>query len=173
METTTASTFAQFGECFRCHGFKRAFDNFSHVAGGTCFRCGGTLREDIIKPAAQLDEYAPSRRAESIAVIAKVLSLVGQPIARDANGAKVSAWGFASYRKGDNERAFCAALSIAPDDVRARGWAAFCRKVRETMPTKGDAPMGYARRLVAHYTGLPADAVGAWLGETAAESVAA
>ena len=89
------------------------------------------------------------------------------------NGAKVSAWGFASYRKGDNERAFCAALSIAPDDVRARGWAAFCRKVRETMPEKGDAPMSYARRLVAHYAGLPAEAVGAWLGETVAESVAA
>lgn len=41
------------------------------------------------------------------------------------------------------------------------------------MPEKGDAPMSYARRLVAHYAGLPAEAVGAWLGETVAESVAA
>jgi len=45
--------------------------------------------------------------------------------------------------------------------------------VRETMPEKGDAPMGYIKRLAAHYAGMDVADVAAWLGEGESASVSA
>lgn len=44
------------------------------------------------------------------------------------------------------------------------------RKVRETMPEKGDAPMRYIKRLCVQYAGLTEDAVNEWLGEKVSEA---
>ena len=173
-----ATTFTFICECFRCNGFKGAFLPFSGVNEGRCLRCNGGLRDVCTKPIARLEEYEPGaakRRADTIATIAKVLDLVGAPIARDAKGHKVSPWGFAYRLVSDDMMVFAAALSMAPEAVRVRGWAAFCAKARETMDAeRAERVIRKTRALAATYAGTGTDGVGEWLGETAsAETVAA
>ncbi len=162
-------------ECMRCHGFPRAFATFGHIESGKCLRCGGSLRDVMVKPIHRIDDYcdgAAQRRAHAIAGIAKVLSLVGVKRVRVGKVTQ-SAWGFDTWRKGDNERMFAAILSTAPADVRARGWAAFCKKIQATMPEKGVAPMLHIENLLVGYTGVSLAQMSAWLGETETQAVAA
>jgi hypothetical protein len=167
--TTTATTFTSFGECFRCHGFRRAFSTFS-VNGGRCLRCNGRLREEITKPVARMSEFYPdaaARRAESIATIAKALELIGADVLRDEKGRKVSAWYFAYCVMGDDFRVLCAALTIAPEAVRVRGWSAFTAKARATLGDRAEKVIAAGRRIAAEYAGVGTDHVAAWLGEAA------
>ena len=173
-----ATTFTMICECFRCNGFKRAFSTFSHTNGGRCLRCNGSLRTVVTKPLARLTEYKPdaaANRADTIATIAKVLGIMGAPRQVDANGKAVSPWGFTYRTKGDDMMVFAAALSMAPEAVRVRGWAAFCAKARETMDAeRAERVIRKTRALAATYAGTGTDGVGEWLGETAsAETVAA
>jgi hypothetical protein len=172
----TATTFTLYGECFRCHGFRRAFATFSHTNGGRCLRCNGALREPITKPLWRLEEFegsAAKRRADSVAIIAKVLARVGEPAMRDAQGKKASEWGFAYRVKSDTLCIFVSALTIAPADVRVRGWAAFCAKARATLGERAESVIASARKKAVEYGGMGTDGVGAWLGETAEAARAA
>ena len=172
-----ATTFTMICECFRCNGFKRAFSTFSHTNGGRCLRCNGSLRTVVTKPLARLTEYKPdaaANRADTIATIAKVLGIMGAPRQVDANGKAVSPWGFTYRTKGDDMMVFAAALSMAPEAVRVRGWAAFCAKARATLGERAERVIRKTRALAATYAGTGTDGVGEWLGETAsAETVAA
>lgn len=165
----TATTFTLFGECFRCHGFKHAFETFSHMNDGRCLRCNGALREPVTRPLHMLEEFegpAAKRRADSIATIAKVLARVGEPAMRDAQGKVMSEWGFAYRVKSDTLCIFVSALTIAPADVRARGWAAFTKKARATLGERAESVIASARKKAVEYGGMGTDGVGAWLGET-------
>lgn len=167
--------FTTISECLRCGGLPRAFSTFGHIVNGKCLRCGGGLRDVRTAPIARIEDHcgdASKRRASAIAGIARVLSLVGAKRIQ-VNGVTQSAWGFDTWRKGDNERMFAAILSTAPADVRARGWAAFCKKIHATMPEKGVAPMLHIENLLVGYTGVPLAQMSAWLGETETQSVAA
>jgi hypothetical protein len=169
---TTATTFTIISECFRCHGFKRAFSTFN-VNSGRCFRCNGGLRTIVTKPIERLAEVkgdASQRRAESIATIAKVLSIVGAPAPRDLDGKCVSEWGFAHRVKSDTIMIFASALTIAPADVRRRGWAAFCAKARATLADRSERVIEDAKRAAAAYAGLTEQMVDAWLGNAMREA---
>jgi hypothetical protein len=171
----TATTFTIHTECFRCNGFKRAFSTFS-VNGGRCLRCNGSLRETVTKPIERLVEFkgdAATRRADSIATIAKALSLVGQPATRSAEGKKISDWGFAYRVESDTIRIFASALTTAPADVRARGWAAFSATARATLGERAEAVIATARARATEYAGVSAESASEWLGETPATTLAA
>lgn len=163
------TTFTSFGECFRCHGFRRAFSTFS-VNDGRCLRCNGRLREEITKPVERMAEFHPdaaARRAESIATIAKALEFIGAPVPRDEKGRKVSPWHFAYRVTGDDLRVLCAALTIAPEAVRVRGWRAFTVKGRATLGDRAEKVIAAGCRIVAEYAGMPEGEVAGWLGEVA------
>lgn len=167
---TTAPAFTFICECFRCAGFKRAFSTF-RVNDGRCLRCNGTLRDIVTKPAHRMDEYLPAseRRAQSIATIAKVLSMVGADAKRDEKGRRMSEWGFTYAQKNDDCLIFAAALTTSPDDVRLRGWSAFCAKARAKFPAERAEKLIVAtRNRVIAFSGLTPETVGAWLGESVA-----
>ncbi len=172
-----ATTFTFICECFRCAGFKTAFTPFSHTNGGRCLRCNGGLRDVCTKPLSRLEEYEPGaakRRADTIATIAKVLGIMGEPRQVDANGKAVSPWGFVYRMKGDDMMVFAAALTMAPEAVRVRGWAAFCAKARATLGERAERVIRKTRALAAAYAGTGTDGVGEWLGERAtAEAMSA
>ncbi len=172
-----ATTFTFICECFRCAGFKTAFTPFSHTNGGRCLRCNGGLRDVCTKPLSRLEEYEPGaakRRADTIATIAKVLGIMGEPRQVDANGKAVSPWGFVYRMKGDDMMVFAAALTMAPEAVRVRGWAAFCAKARATLGERAERVIRKTRALAATYAGTGTDGVGEWLGERAtAEAMSA
>ena len=170
-----ATTFTFICECFRCNGFKGAFLPFSGVNEGRCLRCNGGLRDVCTKPIARLEEYEPGaakRRADTIATIAKVLGIMGAPRMTDANGKPVSPWGFTYRVKGDDMMVFAAALSMAPEAVRVRGWAAFCAKARATLGERAERVIRKTRALAAAYAGTGEDGVGEWLEERAVEASA-
>lgn len=154
-----ATTFTTICECFRCGGFKDAFTHLRLVNDGKCLRCDGKLRDVVTRPVAELAAYYPDAealRAETIATIAKVLTVIGKAATVDAKGKRVSVWGFAYHAKGDDALMFCAALSRAPEDVRRRGWAAFVRTVNAEMPQRAEKIIAQARARVAQFTGLHA-----------------
>ena len=161
----TARYFSLFIECPRCAGFAGAFMHHHHVNDGKCFECGGTLRKMVTKPMERLPEYYPDARAESIRTLARVLDLVGAQRRKGSDGKPVSEWGFAQWKKGDDNKVMMAALSIAPADVRARFFKAFTAKVNATMPEKNGGPMNYIRRMACDISGITEGEVGAWLGE--------
>lgn len=172
---TTAPSFTFICECFRCHGFKRAFSTF-RINDGRCLRCNGTLRDIVTKPAHRMDEYFPAseRRARAIATIAKVLGMVGVDAKRDSKGVRVSDWGFAYAKKNDECLIFAAELTTAPEDVRRRGWSAFCAKARASFGAeRAEKLINATRARVIAFSGLTAETVGAWLGETAEAAKAA
>lgn len=172
---TTAPSFTFICECFRCGGFKHAFST-SSANGGRCLRCNGTLRDIVTKPAHRMDEYIPAseRRARAIATIAEVLGMVGVDAKRDEKGARVSEWGFAYARQNDECLIFAAQLTTAPEDVRRRGWSAFCAKVRAAFDTeRAEKLISATRARVVTFSGLTTETVGAWLGETAEAAKAA
>ena len=174
--TMPATTFTTVHECFRCGGFKRAFSTFSHTNGGRCLRCNGGLRTLVTKPVARMDEYIPAaeRRARAIATIAKILEITGEPRVMDESGKAVSPWGFAYRVKGDDMMVFAAALTIAPEAVRVRGWRAFCAVARAKLGDRAERVIAKTRALAAEYAGTGSEGVGAWLGESAtAEAVSA
>ena len=170
---TTQTHFTIVTECQRCSGFKRAFDPFHHVNGGRCLRCNGALRDVRHLPMARLAAIYPDARAVAIASIKGVIDLVGVSAVRDEGGKRVSEFGFAYHRKGDDASVFCAALSIAPADVRARGWSALSAKCRNLIPDRAEKLLAGWRTLAAKYAGIAPEAVGAWLGETQAETAVA
>lgn len=160
------TTFTMYTECQRCSGFKRAFDPFHHVNGGRCLRCNGTLRDTRHLPMARLASIYPDARARAIEGIKTVLDMVGADATRGADGKRVSEFGFTYRRPADQAGVFCSALSIAPADVRTRGWAAFAAKCRRVIPDRAEKLLASWRTQAAKYAGLPAEQVGAWLGET-------
>ena len=174
--TITAPTFTFICECFRCAGFKRAFSTFRGVNDGRCLRCNGTLRDLVTKPTHRMDEYLPAgeRRTTAIATIAKVLSMVGADAKRDEKGARMSEWGFTYARKNDDCLIFAAALTTSPDDVRRRGWVAFCAKARAKFPAdRAEKLIAATRTRVVAFSGLTSETVGAWLGESVANATVA
>ena len=123
-----------------------------------------------------MDEYLPAgeRRTTAIATIAKVLSMVGADAKRDEKGARMSEWGFTYARKNDDCLIFAAALTTSPDDVRRRGWVAFCAKARAKFPAdRAEKLIAATRTRVVAFSGLTSETVGAWLGESVANATAA
>jgi hypothetical protein len=69
---------------------------------------------------------------------------------------------------------FAAALTIAPEAVRVRGWRAFCAVVRAKLSDRAERVIAKTRALAAEYAGVAAEEVGGWLGESeTAEAVSA
>ena len=164
----TPQTFALYGECFRCHGFSNAFSRFGHIAGGRCLSCGGGRRQTIRKAYERLGEFQTRRDAErDLATIKTALDAIGSVHPKDENGKRVSRWGFAEDRRGDDLLVLCAAVSRADAKVRARAWAAFQRATTERLDAEKGA---YIRERfcyrVSMYTGIPAADVPAWLGSS-------
>lgn len=165
----TQTHFTIFTECQRCSGFKRAFAPFHGVNGGRCLRCNGALRDVRHLPMARLAAIYPDARAVAIRSIKEIIDMVGVAGSRDADGKRLSDHGFAYHCKGDDASVFCAALSIAPADVRVRGWAALAAKCRNLIPDRAEKLLGEWRTLAAKYAGIAPEQVGAWLGETQTE----
>jgi hypothetical protein len=168
MDNAPAAThFTEVFECFRCAGFKRAFSLHPGVNGGRCLLCNGALRTVRTSPVAKMAlsyQYPAARRAEAIETIARALTIIGAPAAA-VDGRRVSPWGYSYDRKSDTMNHLAAAFSIAPDDVRVRGWAAVTAKVRATLGDRGEAVIATLRRRTAAFSGLAEDQVGAWVGE--------
>jgi hypothetical protein len=162
---TTATTFAMFTECLRCAGFKRAFANMKHVNGGRCLRCNGTMREVIVKPVERMDTIgARLPRAEAVRVIAHALGTIGAASARDEHGARISPFGFASYRGTDVMDVLADALSRCDATVRARGYRAAVVKIEGIDWKKGtaEARVRCLDECIARATGVALADVTAW-----------
>lgn len=160
--------FTIYTECQRCSGFRRAFSPFANVNGGRCLRCNGTLRDTRHLPMARLAAIYPDARAVAIASLQHGIAMVGTEIARGEDGKPRSEFGFAYRQKADQAGVFCAALSIAPADVRVRAWSALSARVRATLPERAERLLTGWRAMAARFAGLSPESVGAWLGEAPA-----
>ena len=163
----TATHYTEIFACHRCVGFARAFETFRSVNGGRCLACDGALRNARTVPNASDTRTAAQRRAQAIADIKLALACVGAP------KPVASPWGYPTRRSDDTFLHIAAALSIAPNDVRVRGWAAVTSALRACKGDRAERMIGRLRTRAAEFSGQQGADISAWLGESAAVSAAA